>query len=49
MVCGTPRPFSEATLTGPNGLTRKGHGVLEQLIIGAHAPSGFTGLLDGAK
>jgi hypothetical protein len=40
--------FSAARLTGPNGLERKGHGVLEQLIIGAHAPSGFTGLLDGA-
>jgi hypothetical protein len=41
--------FSEATLSGPNGLVRRGQGVLEQLIIGAHKPSGFTGLLDGAK
>ena len=41
--------FSQAILTGPNGLERKGHGVLEQLIIGAHKPSGFTSLLDGAK
>lgn len=27
---------------------RKGVGVLEQLIIGPHAPSGFTGLVEGA-
>ncbi len=27
---------------------RVGVGVLEQLVIGAHEPSGFTGLLDGA-
>ncbi len=27
---------------------REGLGVLEQLVIGPHAPSGFTGLLDGA-
>jgi len=27
---------------------RTGTGVLEQLILGPHAPSGFTGLLDGA-
>jgi hypothetical protein len=40
--------FSHATLTGPNGLKRKGRGVLEQLIIGPHRPSGFTGLKDGA-
>jgi hypothetical protein len=40
--------FSSAKLTGPNGLERVGHGVLEQLIIGAHAPSGLTGLLDPA-
>jgi len=41
--------FSHATLKGPNGLIREGHGVLEQLVIGAHKPSGFTGLLDMAK
>jgi hypothetical protein len=41
--------FSQALLTGPNGLERRGHGVLEQLIIGPHKPSGFTGLIDGAK
>ncbi len=27
---------------------RTGLGVLEQLVIGPHTPSGFTGLLDGA-
>jgi hypothetical protein len=28
---------------------RTGTGILEQLVIGAHAPSGFEGLLDGAS
>lgn len=41
--------FSHATLKGPNGLVREGCGVLEQLVIGAHKPSGFTGLQDMAK
>ena len=41
--------FSRAVLTGPNGLERSGYGVLEQLIIGPHKPSGFTALIDGAK
>jgi hypothetical protein len=27
---------------------RQGLGVLEQLVLGPHAPSGFTGILDGA-
>lgn len=40
--------FSLATLTGPNGLVRKGRGVLEQLVIGPHQPSGFRSLSDGA-
>jgi hypothetical protein len=26
-----------------------GWGVLEQLVVGPHSPSGFTGLLDGAR
>lgn len=39
--------FVTARLTGPDG-ERVGAGVLEQLVIGAHAPSGFTGLLDPA-
>ena len=41
--------FSKATLRGPNGLVREGAGVLEQLVIGAHKPSGFSGLMDMAK
>jgi hypothetical protein len=31
-----------------DGTEHVGRGVLEQLLIGPHAPSGFTGLLDGA-
>jgi hypothetical protein len=38
--------ISHAKLTGPNGLTRDGMGVLEQLIIGPHAPSGFKEVFD---
>ena len=34
-------------MTGSLG-ERRGHGVLEQLIIGPHKPSGFTELLDMA-
>jgi hypothetical protein len=33
---------------GPDGQGSDGVGILEQLIIGPHAPSGFTGLLDPA-
>jgi hypothetical protein len=34
---------------GPDGsLRREGRGVLEQLALGAHAPSGFAGLMDTA-
>lgn len=29
--------------------TKKGLGVLEELLIGPHAPSGFKELLDGYK
>lgn len=36
------------TMTAPDGAVRRGKGVLEQLVIGAHAPSGFTGMLDPA-
>ncbi|PRZ44297.1 hypothetical protein CLV47_101423 [Antricoccus suffuscus] len=38
--------FVTATLTSPDGTTRDGCGVLEQLIIGPHAPSGFKDVLD---
>jgi hypothetical protein len=40
--------ISTARLHGPNGIERVGAGVLEQLVVGAHAPSGFTGLMDFA-
>lgn len=36
------------TMTGPDGMVRRGKGVLEQLVMGPHAPSGFTGVLDPA-
>jgi len=36
------------TMTRPDGRVTRGKGVLEQLVMGAHAPSGFTGLLDPA-
>jgi hypothetical protein len=38
---------STVTMTGDLG-ERQGHGVLEQLIVGPHKPSGFTELLDMA-
>ncbi len=37
--------LAEVTLTH-NGKTHTGRGVIEQLFIGPHAPSGFSGLLD---
>ena len=37
----------QATMTGDLG-EKVGHGVLEQLIVGPHAPSGFRELLDMA-
>jgi hypothetical protein len=37
--------FCTAHLQGPDG-AREGQGVLEQLIIGPHAPSGFKEMLD---
>jgi hypothetical protein len=36
------------TMTGPDGTVSRGKGVLEQLAIGPHAPSGFTGVFDPA-
>lgn len=38
--------LSEVRWTAADGTVRDGRGVLEQLAIGAHAPSGFTGLMD---
>jgi hypothetical protein len=40
--------FVTARLAGPEGMERVGAGVLEQLIIGPHAPSGFKDILDPA-
>ena len=31
------------------GEERVGIGILEQLVLGVHEPSGFAGLLDGAQ
>jgi hypothetical protein len=30
------------------GASADGIGIVEQLVLGPHAPSGFTGILDGA-
>lgn len=40
--------FVDAKLTLPDGQTREGFGILEQMIIGKHAPSGFKDILDMA-
>jgi len=40
--------LSRVTFTGPGGMRSVGRGVLEQLALGPHAPSGFTQLLDFA-
>ena len=39
--------ISTVTMAGDLG-EREGHGVLEQLIVGPHQPSGFKELLDMA-
>lgn len=36
------------TMTAPDGTERRGRGVLEQLALGPHAPSGLVGLVDPA-
>lgn len=40
--------FSKSKLTLANGATKDGVGVLEQLIVGPHAPSGFKEIFDPA-
>lgn len=40
--------MSTATLTLPDGSTCKGRGIVEQLIMGAHEPSGFKEMMDFA-
>lgn len=39
---------SKAVLTAPDGSVHEGIGSLEQLFAGAHAPSGFKSVMDGA-
>lgn len=39
--------LSKVACTTSDGATHQGIGVLETLVIGAHEPSGFTGLFDG--
>lgn len=41
--------LSAVTYTESNGAVHRGTGVLETLVIGAHEPSGFTGITDGFK
>src|SRR5690606_3831070 len=40
--------LSEATYTDAAGRVRRGMGILEQLALGPHAPSGFKDVLDFA-
>ena len=40
--------LAEVTYHSPAGFTSKGRGVLEQLVLGPHAPSGFKEILDYA-
>ena len=41
--------LSRVTYRSANGYEAVGRGVLEQLVLGPHAPSGFTQILDFAK
>ncbi|MDP2260865.1 MAG: hypothetical protein Q8J89_14230 [Caulobacter sp.] len=41
--------LSYVTFTDAAGKVRKGRGVLEQLVMGPHAPSGFKAILDFAE
>lgn len=41
--------LADVAYTDASGKVRKGRGVLEQLVIGPHGPSGFTGLMDMAR
>jgi hypothetical protein len=44
-----PRYLHVQTLCRARRGAREGVGILEQLVIGPHAPSGFASLLDGAR
>ena len=39
--------LSSVTCTFSDGSVHNGIGVLETLVLGAHEPSGFTGISDG--
>jgi hypothetical protein len=41
--------LSKVTRRDADGREEVGRGVLEQLVLGPHAPSGFTGMLDFAR
>lgn len=41
--------LTHATWTAPHGVTSSGTGILEQLAVNDHAPSGLVGFLDGAR
>jgi hypothetical protein len=41
--------LSRVTYRAGDGREFVGRGVLEQLVLGPHAPSGFSGMLDFAK
>ncbi len=41
--------LSDVTYTNADGAVMKGRGVLEQLVMGPHRPSGFCDILDMAK
>jgi hypothetical protein len=40
--------LARARHEGPDGTGSDGIGIVEQLVIGPHAPSGFQSILDGA-
>ena len=39
--------LSRVTCANSDGTTHTGIGILETLVLGAHEPSGFSGLADG--
>jgi hypothetical protein len=39
--------LSRVRFSSSTGETHEGIGVLETLVLGAHQPSGFTGIADG--
>ena len=41
-----PQAFAALSMTLPDGSVRSGHGCFESIVIGRHAPSGFTSMYD---